>query len=116
MNRQDALAWLTHRLQPTVRPEIDTDELEHLVDTAAVADDDDNAPFSDDWTETYSLMGLMRACAEGWDMKAAKVASSYSFSSDGQRFDRAQVHTMCSRMSQHYRRQLLSSTAARNPA
>lgn len=116
MNRQAALNWLTDKLQPSVRPTIETDEMERLVDAAAASDADGNAPHTDDWTETYPLMGLIRSAADGWAMKAAKASASYTFASDGQQFQRAQMHSMCVGMERHFRRQLLSTATARNPA
>ncbi len=47
---------------------------------------------------------LGSAAAAGWELKAAAVAHRFTFSADGQRFDRSQVHAMCLDMADRYRR------------
>lgn len=53
------------------------------------------------WAPTWDLAS---AAAAGWEQKAAQVAHRFTFSADGQRFDRSQVHAMCLDMADRYRR------------
>lgn len=87
-------------------PALTTDEVDDLVVIAKRIDASGLAPDAADWTETWDLNS---AAAEGWRWKAAKVAGSFDFVTDSQRFDRSQIAAMCLDMADRYRRRVLSS-------
>lgn len=60
------------------------------------------------WTPTWDLNA---AAAEGWLWKAGKVAGSFSFSSDGQTFNRSEMHAMCLSQHDYYRKKIIASFA-----
>jgi len=53
------------------------------------------------WSPTWDLAA---AAADGWEQKAAQVAHRFTFTADGQRFDRSQIHAMCLDMADRFRR------------
>lgn len=58
------------------------------------------------WTPTYNLKA---AAAEGWRLKAGKVASHYAISADGASAQRQQMYEHCLRMAEQFSRGGLSS-------
>lgn len=59
------------------------------------------------WAPTYNLdLAAMFA----WEAKAAVASSRYTFTTDGQQFQRAQVAATCMAMADRYRRRLSTST------
>jgi hypothetical protein len=85
-------------------PTLDTDELDALVEMARRADSDGFAPSDEDWTPTYDLAS---AAAEGWRWKAAKAASKFDVSTDGQSVSRSQVKRHCDEMAMTYQRKVV---------
>lgn len=61
---------------------------------------------TDPWAGTYDLNA---AAAEGWRWKAAKVAGAFSFSTDGQSFNRAEMARACQEMARTYRNRVVGS-------
>lgn len=61
---------------------------------------------TDPWTGTYELNA---AAAEGWRWKAAKAASDFTFSTDGQSFSRSDVASACRDMAAMYRNRVVGS-------
>lgn len=59
---------------------------------------EDNGP---EWHPTYDLN---TAAAEAWAMKAGRVANRFSFTTDGQNFQRQQVAARCLEMAAYYRK------------
>lgn len=87
-----------------------SDSSEPTWPTAAVGTVVDGATFaeagSDPWTGTYDLNA---AAAEGWRWKAAKVAGDFTFASDGQSFNRADMAKACQQMARTYRDRVVGS-------
>lgn len=52
------------------------------------------------WQPTYDLN---IAAAAGWEQKAASVAARFTFSADGQIFNRSEIHAMCLEQADRYR-------------
>lgn len=61
---------------------------------------------TDTWTGTYDLNA---AAAEGWRWKAAVAAGKFSFSSDGQSFNRAEISRAAREMATMYRNRVAGS-------
>lgn len=59
-----------------------------------------------EWTGTYDLNA---AAAEGWRWKAGKVAGDFTFGSDGQTFNRADMVKACELMARTYRNRVVGS-------
>ena len=57
------------------------------------------------WTPTWDLDA---AAAEGWRVKASKVAGRFDFTTDGQNFQRSQVAAHCRQMERMFRRKISS--------
>ena len=84
MDDASALARLQAMCAATEEPVLSSADLEQLVALARRADADGVAPSADGWVPTYDLRA---AAAEGWRIKAARVAHRFNFSKDGQQFD-----------------------------
>lgn len=91
MDLATALEFIETRLQPDVDPVIEAAELGVLLGLAVTTDADDIDPTGDDWTPTYSVTGCYRVIAEGYAIKHAKAVGRYSFTTDGQTFQRNQL-------------------------
>lgn len=66
-----------------------------------------------EWTGTYNLNA---AAAEGWRWKAGKVAGDFTFASDGQSFNRADMVKACQMMAQTYRNRIAGSVPLNIPS
>jgi hypothetical protein len=56
-----------------------------------------------EWTPSWDINA---AAAEGWRIKAGKVAGRYNFTTDGQQFARAQMIAHCRHMERMFRRKI----------
>lgn len=105
MNQYDALARLDTYTSPDTDPVLDPNVLPQLLDDVArTTDADGNLPDAADWTPTYSVVGVYRAAAEAWTIKAGAAAGRFDFTTDGQTFRRSQVVDHCEGMAALYRR------------
>jgi len=59
------------------------------------------------WAPSWDLD---RAAMLAWERKAAKATSRYTFTTDGQTFERAQVAAACREQADRYRRRLAGTT------
>lgn len=109
MNHAEAMAFIDLRLQPAVDPTLTTDELRQIVAAAASVDAGGLAPTADDWTATYSLVGCYSAIADGYEIKYAKAANRFSFTTDGQTFTRNQQLDHLEHQRDKYRSKVQSS-------
>lgn len=110
MNATEAMTWLWLRLLPDQEPYLDAAAVAELLRMARTVDASGLAPSDEDWTPTYSIQGLYRAAAEGWDIKAAKASGNYDFTADGQTFRRSQVIDHCRAQAAIWRRKTNRST------
>jgi hypothetical protein len=62
------------------------------------------------WAPTYDLNA---AAAEGWRWKAATVAGAFSFTTDSQVFNRAEINAMCLAMAEKYQKRVTGSIRQR---
>lgn len=97
--------YLTIYLQPAQEPTLEAAELAALEALAARPDSQGRLPTAEDWTPTYDYAW---AVAEGWKIKAAKVAGNYAFSDEGQSFQRDQVYQHCIQQEQAWRARCVS--------
>lgn len=74
MNEADARALLEDRLQPDVAPVISEAEVDRLLARARVTDAAGLLPDEEGYEPTYTSVSVFASVAEGFDMKAAKVA------------------------------------------
>jgi len=84
MDDSEASARLQTMCAASEEPVLSAGDLEQLVAFAKRADASGLAPSDVAWTPTYDLRA---AAAEGWRIKAARVAHRFNFSKDGQQFD-----------------------------
>lgn len=93
MNREGAVSLLSDMCAATSRPTLDPARLADLVDRYAMADRYGVFPTdTDNWEPTWNLNA---AAAEGWRLKAAKVAGDFNFSADGASYSKADVLAHC---------------------
>lgn len=86
-------------LQADAEPPLDEENVDDLLDLCRRMDAAGNAPSAAGWEATWDLnMGA----AEGWRRKAGLVAGRFSFSADGQAFQRQQAFEHCLDMARMY--------------
>ena len=102
MDQQAAFARFQAYCPPDEDPTLDHEQVVALIEEAVTVDADGNPPSSADWTETYSVLGVWRAIAEGWQAKAAAAVGRFDFATDGQSFQRSQVVDHCEAMADRY--------------
>jgi hypothetical protein len=96
----------------TAEPVLTDAELTALVRLARRADSEGVAPGELGWVETYDVNA---AAAEGWRWKAGKVAGAFTFSTDGQSFQRAQIYAHCLKQAQLYATRNVGTYGVRRP-
>lgn len=72
----------------TAEPVLSPEELADCLLRAAVPDSAGNFTASTDWVPSYDYA---RAAANGWRLKAAKVAADYSITIEGRELNRGQM-------------------------
>lgn len=87
-------------------PTLTEDQVDLLVVRARRSDSDGLVPSDTGWAGTYDLNA---AAAEGWRWKAGKVAGDFTFASDGQSFNRADMVKACMDMAATYRNRVVGS-------
>jgi hypothetical protein len=99
--------------QAQMDPKLSLDDLQMILQNAQRADANGRSPSDVNWQPTYDLNA---AAAEGWRLKAAKVAGDFNFRSpDGSSYDRSQVMEHCERMAKHYASRIIVNVQARGP-
>jgi hypothetical protein len=101
MDETEARAALEDMIAPSSTPILTTDEVDRLLEWAKRGDIDGYSPTDTGWTPTWDLEGAAR---KAWITKAGKVAGLFPFSTDGQSYQRDQMHRMCLEMADQYRR------------
>jgi len=81
-------------------PELTDAEIDELLAASSVADGEGNLPESEDWSPTYDIAA---AAAEGWMIKAARVASTTETDPDSLNVT-SRVFENCIRMAGIYSR------------
>lgn len=99
MDRGVALQLLTDKVAATSRPVLDPASVSALLDAYAAQDAAGIAPNAAGWTGTWDLNA---AAAEGWRMKAGKVAGDFNFSADNASYSKADVLAHCLEMEAKY--------------
>lgn len=99
MDREVALILLGEKVAATSRPVITQVALGALLDAYAAQDGAGRAPSDAEWVGTYNLNA---AAAEGWRMKAGKVAGDFNFSADNASYSKADVLAHCLEMETKY--------------
>src|SRR5687768_11933327 len=106
MDDAAARTRIAQRTASDREPLLTEDELDDLV-AAARRPDPDGLVFGEDgYVEKWDLNA---AIAEGWGMKAAKVAGDFDYSDDAGSYSRQQVYEMCKRQEADYRKRALGS-------
>lgn len=103
---QDKLARL---IDADIDPALSDDDLDDLLSVAARPDTAGLTRADANWAPTWDLNA---AAAEGWLRKASKAVSRFSFSEDGQRFERAQIYAHCIRQHELYSRKAVGTIQA----
>lgn len=80
-------------------PELTETEVEELLDTAAVADEEGNSPSNDDWTPTYDLN---KAAADAWLIKAGRASALTEIDPPGSGIVTSKVFENCIAMSRSF--------------
>lgn len=112
MTEAEALARLERMTAASEEPALSSEELADLLGLSEIADSNGVAPGQDGWSPTWDLN---RGAAEGWQWKAAKVASRFDFQADGASYHREQVMQNCERLAGSYRRKITSDVSLPGP-
>lgn len=99
MDRGVALILLGEKVAATSRPVLSPEALGALLDAYGAQDASGRAPSDNGWVPTYNLNA---AAAEGWRMKAGKVAGDFNFSADNASYSKADVLAHCLEMETKY--------------
>lgn len=99
MDRGVALTLLGEKVAATSRPVLSPEAVGALLDSYASQDNDGRAPSDTGWVGTWDLNA---AAAEGWRMKAGKVAGDFNFSADNASYSKADVLAHCLEMETKY--------------
>jgi hypothetical protein len=99
MDREVALTLLTEKVAATSRPVLSPEAVGALLDSYAAEDATGRRPTDSLWEGTWDLNA---AAAEGWRMKAGKVAGDFNFSADGASYSKADVLAHCLEMETKY--------------
>lgn len=103
---QIARARLANMVAANEEPTLDAVQINDLLALASVPDANGVAAADPGWTPTYDLNC---AAAEGWRWKAAKAASSYAFTLDGDSTERSFLMIRCEHMADRYSKLIMSS-------
>ena len=103
---QDRIARLIEADQD---PALSDDDMDDLLSIAARPDTAGLTRADDNWDPTWDLNA---AAAEGWLRKASKAVTRFSFSEDGQRFERAQIYAHAIRQHELYSRKAVGTIQA----
>lgn len=96
MTEAEARARITLFLNPGTEPVLAAAEVDILVDIARKVDVNGVQPGDAAWTETYDVN---YAVAQGWLVKAGRLADRYLFMDAGTMYSRQQYYDHC--MKQH---------------
>lgn len=99
MDRGVALVLLAEKVASASRPVLSDEAVGALLDQYAAEDSEGRRPTDTDWVGTWDLNA---AAAEGWRMKAGKVAGDFNFSADGSSYSKADVLAHCLEMETKY--------------
>jgi hypothetical protein len=83
--------------QPTLSPEA----LEQILERHRMVDKDGYAPNDVDWIPTYDFN---RAAAEGWRLKAGRVAADFNITIEGRQLSRSDLVKQFLQMAKEYAR------------
>ena len=95
----------------TTEPVLTDVEIDELLAASGLVDAEGNAPSSEDWTPTYDVNA---AAAEGWLIKAGRVASTTESEPDSVQVT-SRVFENCVRMARLYSSRRAASPATRRP-
>lgn len=104
--QQTARSLLAHMVSADTEPTLDAATLDDLLLLARIPDANGVAATDTGWEATYDLN---YAAAEGWRWKAAKAASSYAFSMDGESPERSFLMIRCEHMADRYSKKIVTS-------
>ena len=99
MEREVALVLLSEKVASTSRPVLSEAVVGALLDAYPMPDGSGREPTDDDWVGVWDLNA---AAAEGWRMKAGKVAGDFNFSADNASYSKADVLAHCLEMQTRY--------------
>lgn len=99
MDREVALVLLSEKVAATSRPVLPEATVAALLDAYPMPDSEGRAPVDAAWVGTWDLNA---AAAEGWRMKAGKVAGDFNFSADNASYSKADVLAHCLEMETKY--------------
>ena len=92
--------------QADVEPGLTEQELNFLIEKFAVEDAEGRSPQNPEWQPTCDLNA---AAAEGWRLKAGKLAHQHDVTIDSQNFSASQKHTACMAIAEMYRKKTKAS-------
>jgi hypothetical protein len=109
MDEITARELLEDMVSPSSIPILTDNEVDRLLNYAKRADVNGYLPSETEWEPTWNLAA---AAARGWIIKAGKVAGLFPFSTDGQSYQRDQMHRMCIETANEWRRGAIHSIRA----
>ena len=109
MTVEEAKAQIARVCAATYDPQLDDEDLTHLVNTCKRYDVDGRAPDDAEWVPTFDLN---YAYAQGWEIKAGRAAGDFRFEEDNQGFYREQVYRHCRQQADRYNRRAVQVPAS----
>lgn len=109
MEQTVARTRLSGMVAASSRPVLSQEELDAILEANRVPDTLGRLVTDQGYTPTYDLN---RAAAEGWRMKAGKVAGDFDFSADNASYSKGAVMEKCLRMEAHYASRVLGTIRA----
>lgn len=100
--RAEIIRFTQAERQPTLAEE----EIDDLVLRSKRQDSEGRPPTDEDWEPTWNINA---AVALGWELKAAYVATDFDVRSADQDLKRSQMHEMCLRQSDRWKRRVTES-------
>jgi hypothetical protein len=97
-------------VQADQEPLLTIQELDELLALSKRVDPDDRPPSDVEWEPTWDLEA---GAAEGWRLKAGKVAGRFNVNIDGDSLMRAQTFSHCLTMADRYARRAVGSIGVR---
>lgn len=106
MTEVEALSVLSSMVAAESEPALPAAEVEQLLYLARRVDSEGVAPSETGWGGAWDFNS---AAAEGWRRKAGKVAGAYTFTTDAQTFQRAQIYAHCLKQAEMYSRRVIGT-------
>lgn len=105
-------SYIRANLQPESEPILTDAEITQLLNFSKRADSYGRIITDPNWIPTYDLAS---AIADGWRMKAAKIAGNFEFTDSNLTLKRNQIYDNCLKQANEWSKRCMGSTQVSNP-